>query len=200
VFAVTIELQTDYPFKEELSFTVRSKRAVRFPLHLRIPGWATDATIHLDGADRTRAEPGTFHTVERLWEGETSLHLSLPMRPQTIERPGGAVSLIRGPLLYALPLGEEWRRVNEDKPHRELPHADWEVWPTTPWNYALDADAASIRFTEHELQSPVFSPDSPPVTASTRGHRVPEWTKLDGSAGPTPTAPSAPTSRRKTCA
>jgi hypothetical protein len=186
---VTIDLQTDYPFKQELSFTVRTKRAIRFPLHLRIPDWAKSATVQIDGADPKPAEAGTFHTVERLWEAETRIHLSLPMVPQTIERPNGAISLIRGPLLYALPIGEDWQRVNEDKPYRELPHADWEIHPTTPWNYAIDPNADAIHFTEQPLQSPVFSPDSPPVSASIQGQRVPEWNLYKGSAGPTPNNP-----------
>ena len=46
---VRVELQTDYPFREELRFTVRTQRAVRFPLYLRIPGWAQAATLAVAG-------------------------------------------------------------------------------------------------------------------------------------------------------
>jgi len=186
---VSIELQTEYPFKEELTFTIRAERAVRFPLHLRIPAWAEGAKVCVGDGDACAALPGTFHVCDREWAGETVVTLALPMVPQTIERPNGAVSLMRGPLLYALPIGEEWQRVNQDKPHRGLPHADWKILPTTPWNYAIDADADAIRFSEHDLQSPVFSPDAPPVTASIQGQRVPAWSLCDGSAGPTPCSP-----------
>jgi hypothetical protein len=186
---VTIELQTDYPFKQELTFSVRAERAVRFPLHLRIPAWAEGAKVCVGDGDACAATPGTFHVCDCEWAGETVVSLTLPMTASAIERPNGAVSIIRGPLLYALPIGEEWRRVNEDKPHREIPHADWEVLPKTPWNYAIDSDVDAIRFTEHDLQSPVFSPDAPPVTASANGMRVPGWGLENGSAGPTPRGP-----------
>ncbi len=175
--AVSVDLETDYPFKQDLRFTICVAEPVRFPLLLRIPAW-TDLE-----------DAGSFRTIDRCWEGETTIQFSLPMVPRALPRPNGAVSIMRGPLLYALPIGEEWRRVNEDKPHRELPHADWEVLPTTPWNYAIDSDIDAICFTEHEAQSPVFSPDAAPVTASAKGRRVPQWTELNGSAGPTPCSP-----------
>ena len=115
------------------------------------------------------------------------------MTPRLLQRPGGAVSLARGPLLYALRIGERWRGINQDQPHREPPHADWEIYPTTPWNYALELDEGEltevVRFTEHSLGSPVFAPDTPPVIATVKGRRVPEWGAVGGSAASPPAAP-----------
>ena len=160
---------------------------------VRIPGWAQAATIEVDGRRSEVCAAGEFHTVERTWSGATSLVLTLPMSARVMPRPGGTVALARGPLLYALRIGERWQRINEDQPHREPPHADWEVYPTTPWNFALDlgegaADEA-VRFTEHPIGSPVFSPEAPPVTATVAGFRVPEWTARNGSADPPPARP-----------
>ena len=190
---VSVELQTDYPFRQDLRFTVGAGRPVRFPLLLRIPAWARDATIEIDGERQAVRGAGAFHTIERIWQDQTTVLLSLPMAPRSIPRPNGAASICRGPLLYALPIGEEWRRINADKPFRELPHADWEVHPTTPWNYALelgDGDLPnSIGFTDHAIETPVFSPATPPVTANVTGRRVPEWGERNGSAGATPQSP-----------
>jgi hypothetical protein len=190
---VSVELQTGYPFRRNLQFTVSVEQPVSFPLLLRIPEWAEEATVKIGDETVEARETGSFLTVERNWQGETTIHLSLPMTPQRIPRPNGAISIGRGPLVYALRIGEEWRRVNEDKPYRELPHADWEVLPTTPWNYALELDdgnlAAEIRIEEHNVESPVFSPDTPPVTATVKGRRVPNWSVQNGSAQPTPQSP-----------
>ena len=86
-----------------------------------------------------------------------------------------------------------WQRINRDLPHREPPHADWEVHPTTPWNFALDLGDGevgdAVSFTEHPIGSPVFSPEAPPVSATAAGRRVAEWTAEGGSAGPMPTSP-----------
>ncbi len=196
---VRVELQTDYPFREELRFTVRAARPVRFPLRLRVPGWALQAALTVGGRPAPAPAPGAFHVIDREWSGANAANeanevvLSLPMEPRLIPRPRGAASLARGPLLYALRVGERWQRVNQDQPHREPPHADWELYPTTPWNYALDLGggdlSAAVRFTEHPIGSPVFAPAAPPVSATVSGRRVSAWTARSGSAAPPPPAP-----------
>lgn len=191
--AVTVELQTDYPFRQDLQFTVSVGAPLRFPLLLRIPAWAHDAQITIDGRTDRIQNSGTFLTVERRWQGTTGIHLSLPMAPRIVPRPNGAISIVRGPLVFALGIGEKWRQVNQDKPHREPPHADWEVLPTTSWNYALELDAnnpaAALQFEEKEVGTPVFSSVTPPVTATVTGRRVPHWTAQNGSAEPPPPSP-----------
>ena len=191
--SVCITLDTDYPFREELRLTVVAERPVSFPLLLRIPGWAVDATVEVAGTVTRVSGSGTFHRIEREWPGRTDLVLTLPMRPQLDRRPNNAVSILRGPLVYALKVGERWERVNEEKPHRELPHGDWEVYPTTSWNYALEIDEATwaddIVFEEHPLGDTVFSPDGAPVSAKIRGRPVGEWGAENGSAQEVPPAP-----------
>lgn len=190
---VRVELHTDYPFREELRFTVRTPRAVRFPLRLRIPGWAREAALTVGGRPTPVTGAGTFHAIERSWNDGDEVVLTLPMTPRLLQRPGGAVSVLRGPLLYALRIGERWQRINQDLPRREPPHADWEVYPTTPWNYALELGDGKlsevVRFTEHPLGSPLFAPDTPPVSAAVTGRRVPEWHAEGGSAAPPPSGP-----------
>ena len=103
-----------------------------------------------------------------------------------------SLALERGPLLYALKIGEEWRRVNVDKPHRELPHADWEVYPTTPWNYALDLDPENLdmlHFEEHPVGDLPFSPEGAPVSVKVKGIRIDSWKMENGSAGLLPRSP-----------
>ena len=189
---VHIDLETDYPFREELRFVVRVERPVDFPLHLRIPAWASEPRIEIEGAQVPVEAKDGFHTIERSWEDQTEILLRLPMKPQLVPRPNQAVSIRRGPLLYALSIGEDWRRINEDKPFREEARGDWEVYPTTPWDYALEIDQSilhGLSFDEHAVRDPVFSPDHPPVSAQITGRRAPGWRLANGSAGPTPASP-----------
>ena len=190
---VIIELQTDYPFRSSLQFTVKAQKPVKFPLLLRIPAWTEGATVEIDGKRQVVRKSGDFHTVERTWSGDTKIVLTLPMKAQIVRRPNNAVSIRKGPLLFALKIGEEWRQINMDKPFREPPHADWEIHPTTPWNYAIETSEKTleddISFMENPVGVPVFSPEHPPVVASIAGRRVPSWTEENGSAGPTPISP-----------
>jgi hypothetical protein len=192
---VTATLETDYPFRPTLHFTLAAGQPVRFPLWLRIPAWAGGARLEVAHSEVAWPEPGSFHRVEREWVGTTEVTLTLPMTPVMTRRFRGAAALERGPLVYALKIGEDWRRVHDDLPYRELPHADWEVYPTTPWNYALDVNevtlAADVQFTEQPVGNCPFSPGGAPVSARAHGRRVPAWGMENGSAADAPASPVA---------
>ena len=190
---VKVTLETYYPFRTDLHFSVESERPAEFSLWLRIPAWADGATIVMPDGTHQAPSPDTFHEVRRTWTGQESLTLTLPMRPMLRRGHNDAAALIRGPLVYALKIGEQWNRVHADAPYRELPHADWEVLPTTPWNYALALHERSLEvdvtFTEHPMGNLPFSPEGAPVTATVRGRRLPGWDLELGSAAATPESP-----------
>jgi DUF1680 family protein len=185
---VRIETETDYPFGAELRFTVHVDRAIRFPLHLRIPSWAAEATLQVGDEQPVTVHAGEFHRHEREWNADVELVLRLPMPVRLERRFNGSVSIYRGPLLFALKVGEEWHQIGG-----ELPHADWEVLPTTPWNYALQIDTqrleASITFEHKPVGHRPFSPDDAPVSARVMGGRVPEWEIEHNAAAPPPVSP-----------
>jgi hypothetical protein len=97
------------------------------------------------------------------------------------------VALERGPLVYSLKLGEEWTRVNADKPHRGLPHGDFEVRPTTAWNYGLVVDdthpEATAVFDERAVGDRPFSPEGAGMVAYAKGRKIPTWKIANGWAG-----------------
>jgi len=184
---VTVALDTDYPFRESLAIEVTADASARFPLVLRVPAWADGATVRVAGGPEQAMAPGTLHRIDREWSGRTAVELRFPMRPVVSARYNEAVALERGPLVYALKLGEAWTRVNADKPHRELPHGDFEVRPTTPWNYGLVVDetrpADSARFEERPVGERPFSPEGAGVVATARGRKIPGWKIVRGWAG-----------------
>jgi hypothetical protein len=184
----TIEVETEYPFRDTVQVLVRTAGAARFPLHLRIPGWAEGADICVEGEEPLQPEAGTFHRIEREWKGTRRVTLRLPMRMRTQTRCNQAVSLERGPLVFALKIGEDWRRIKG-----EIPHADWEVHPTTAWNYALDIDRKepekSVSIEPLPIGECPFSPEGAPLRVRARGTRVDKWTLERNAAGPVPQSP-----------
>lgn len=190
---VTAALETGYPFRDTLRFTVTAEGSARFPLLLRIPAWAQGATVRVAGEDPVHPDANRFYPIDREWRGTTEIGLTLPMSPVLSRRYNGAVAVERGPLVYSLKMGEHWRRVHADQPYRELPHADWEVYPATPWNYALDLDEATlaedVEFAEGTVGDCPFSPDGAPVSATVRGRRFLEWGAVNGSAEDAPPSP-----------
>ena len=190
--AVRASVETDYPFREVINITVETEEPISFVLQLRIPDWADGATI-TNGSQHTAAKPGGFHRIRREWFETTEFTLTLPMSARASRRHNNAISIERGPLVYALKMDEDWQRIHEDLPHRELPHADYEVKATSDWNYALDTDETTleddIEFSEHFVGDIPFSPDGAGVSAKIIAKKLPEWTMTDGVAHETPSSP-----------
>lgn len=161
-----------------------------FPLLLRIPAWATEATLQMAGGGTVQPQAGTFHRIDHEWQDTTKAVLTLPISPALSHRYNGAIAIERGPLVYALKIREDWRRIHQDRPHRELLHADWEVHPTTDWNYALEVNEATladdVRFREHPMGDCPFSPEGAPVSVKVKGRRVPQWQMENDSAADVP--------------
>src|SRR2546427_12778434 len=62
---IHIEVNTTYPFEEDIRLTITVEQPVRFPLSLRIPGWTHNATVTVGDDTSKRVQPDTFHTIER---------------------------------------------------------------------------------------------------------------------------------------
>ncbi len=133
---VQVRVKTEYPFRDRIEFSVTVDKPTGFGLYLRIPAWSPEATIVMDGKS-IKASGGSFHKIERKWSKKTTIVLTLPAEPQIVRGYNNSVAIQRGPLIFALKIGEKWVAVNQDKPGREMPHGDWEVYPTSAWNYAL---------------------------------------------------------------
>ena len=191
---VDIEVVTDYPFRDRVQVVVQSDKPARFPLLLRIPAWAEGATVRLAGSDQPATTAGEFYRIERAWQGTTEIELTLPLQPRGERRYRNSLSISRGPLVYALKIAEQWTPIHTDRPNREPPHGDYEVRPTSPWNYGLDIDestlADGVTFTEHPVGDCPFSPEGAPVSAKVKGRRLPQWQDRGGDATDMPESPT----------
>jgi len=187
---VTVTEETAYPFGDELAFHVDVDEPVGFPLHLRIPEWATDAALDLPGGESVHPDPGEYFVVDREWTGETTVELRFEPGVAAERRYHGTVALSRGPLVFSLPVASE-RQLLSGEP----PVADWEFHPTEPWNYGLEVDTtdpdASVEIDRDPPGSTPFSPADPPVRLTVRGGIVPGWELEDGWAGQPPASPTA---------
>jgi uncharacterized protein len=190
---VRIEQETDYPFHDAIRLKVTSDKPSRFPLLLRVPAWAEGASLQIGVDSGKPIKPGAFHRLEQEWKGEISLLLRFPMRVKTSRRYNGALSIERGPLVYSLKLGEAWKQVNAGKPHREPPHGDYEVRPSSPWNYGIVVDEShpesSVTFKEKPVGEKPFSPEGAGILAKVKGRKLPGWKLENGWAGEVPPGP-----------
>ncbi|MEP6714860.1 MAG: beta-L-arabinofuranosidase domain-containing protein [Terriglobia bacterium] len=185
--AVHISVDTTYPFDELVTIKVDPSAPAKFPIKLRIPGWTADPIVRVNGASQRNVTPGTFLTIQREWSAGDVIVMKLPMPIVVSSGFHNSVFVSRGPLLYSLAIGEKWKKLSAG------PAADWEVDPSTPWNYALIVNKndpqSSFSIGIGKMGDQPFSPEGSPVSIHAKAVQVSAWKLVGNSAGPLPDSP-----------
>jgi hypothetical protein len=176
---VCLDQDTQYPFDEQVRFTVQADQPVSFPLYLRVPQWCSKPQLTVnDQPLQVGACAGRYLRVERRWADGDTVSLSLPMEIRVRRWAGnhGSVSVDRGPLTYSLKIGERHVCV-EDRGGWDA----FEIHPTTPWNYGLvlpdespEAAWRVVRRAWPDDDQP-FTQDGVPIQIQATGKQIPQW-------------------------
>jgi hypothetical protein len=179
---------TDYPFRGTVHLTINPAVSLAFPLLLRIPGWATGTSVKVNGRPHPTPAPGAFMPLARTWTAGDRVEIEFPMKPRVSRWFHDSVAVERGPLVFSYGIGEDWVKLR----NRGMT-ADWQVYPTTQWNYALALDSASpahdIAAVEGEVGNRPFSAKGAPVKLHVKGRKLPSWHAEEGAANPVPQSP-----------
>ncbi|MFC7583908.1 hypothetical protein ACFQYP_09190 [Nonomuraea antimicrobica] len=113
--------------------------------------------------------------MERTWRDGDRVELTLPMRTsvRTWARNHDSVSVDHGPLTFSLAIGESWRRTGGTPDWPE-----YEVFPETPWNYALDRpQPGHLRLERRRGPLPAnpFTPQTAPLELRARARKIDNW-------------------------
>ncbi len=106
--SIALTETSDYPWDGRIIFTVTDATDGGMPVHLRIPGWSTGATVAVNGRPVPASAPGSYTTIEHAWSAGDEIVLDLPMPVRIlrghrlIEEATGQVALQRGPVVYCL--------------------------------------------------------------------------------------------------
>jgi hypothetical protein len=198
---VKMALDTDYPFETMLTFKLSCPKAVRFPLYLRVPHWSGTPEVDLGEAriTRTDGETGPYLRIERIWgDGDViKVHLPAKINVHAWQKNKNAVSVEHGPLAFSLKIGDRWQRYGGTD---EWP--EWEVFPSTPWNYGLVLDENDPSKSFEIIRKPgsiakqPFTPDSVPTEIRAKAKKIPAWkqdkTGLVGLLQPSPVKSDEP--------
>ena len=191
---ITLHEETNYPFEESIAFTVSTAGKVSFPFYLRIPSWTKGAQVRVNGKSvATTPVAGKYLRIEREWADgdrvEFQLPMSLSMRTWQVNK--NSVSVDYGPLTLSLKIGERYEQKDsraaaiwDSKWQKGADPEKWpttEIYPTTPWNYALVLgktdplkDFKVIR-KEWPADNFPFTIGSVPLEVKAFGRLVPEW-------------------------
>ncbi len=112
---VTLHQDTSYPFEDSVRIRIEEAPRDAFALGVRVPGWCSSLEITINGtAWRGKPVPGKIARMRRRWRpgDRVGLRFEVPIRliphPETALRESG-MAVQRGPLLYALPVSEDWQ-------------------------------------------------------------------------------------------
>jgi len=187
---VTIDEETLYPFRDDVVLTVRPEHPVHFPMHLRIPHWADNTSIRVNGKATEGGRSGSFAVLNRQWKAGDQVEIQFPMRPRVTRWYHNSVAVERGPIIFALNVAADWNKLRT----RGMT-ADWEVQPKSTWNYALEVNESTaesaLKVTEQNADKDVFTLNGAPVRIEVKGRRVREWQETQGVAGELPQSPTA---------
>jgi uncharacterized protein len=212
---VTISEETNYPFNGSVKLTINTEKNVAFPIDLRIPGWADSVTIKYKSKIVKAKNVSTYKIKER-WKDGDQILVDLPMRIRAEKSYNNSLTILRGPLCFSLRIDKEYKsvKINYDN-FSYKGSVDWEINPKSAWNYGLLMNKANIKTGIKSTENPVsrypfsdkgdmiWSADSgkyftwtqdAPVTITTRGMKIPEWTMKDNSADVPPMSPVKPES------
>ena len=210
---VTINEETDYPFNGSVKLTINTEKTVRFPIDLRIPGWADSVSIRFKNKTIKVKNLSSYKIKER-WRNGDQIFIELPMNLRIEKRYNNSLALLRGPLFLSLQINKEYKsiKINYDN-FGYKGSVDWEIDPGSPWNYGLVIDKTNIMHGMKVTENPVskypfadrgdmiWSSDSGKYTIWTqdasviikaRGMKIPEWTMKNNSADVPPLSPVKP--------
>ncbi|MFC1502536.1 beta-L-arabinofuranosidase domain-containing protein [bacterium] len=209
---VTIIQETLYPFDGTVRLKMELQEKGRFPLHLRIPDWADGTTIRY-GSKTDHPKAGTIIRINREWHDGDEVLLTMPMEIQTERRYRNSAAVRRGPLYFGLRIGKDYRRfVLKERNFGSIKYkgsVDWEIRPTTPWNYGLILDKENgdnftiqthpiTRYPFSDRDEMIFDAkqsgykkwkQDAPVVLTVKARRIPDWKLKNNSADDPPLSP-----------
>src|SRR5579883_324722 len=194
---VHVQEETEYPFRGTVRLTVNPASPLDFPLLLRIPAWAEKASVKVNGRELDAApQPGSFARIERSWNKGDKVEIAFSLVPRASRGYNNSISLERGPLVFSYSIGEDWLKLR----NRGLT-ADWQVYPTTEWNYALavqpESAAEHVSVAEARMGQAPFTKEGAPVKLQVSARQLPSWMSVDNVANPVPESPVTSTQPEK---
>ena len=190
---VTFTESTGYPFAGAVSLAISTPGAVTFPLYLRVPGWSGTPSVSVNGSPVAVTGAGTFIAVNRTWHSGDTVSVTFPMSVTTNTWPGNhnSLSVHNGPLVYSLRIGENFVRYNDPASR----WAEYEVFPTSAWNYGLIPGTFSPVSTG--ATGNPFTQAGTPVAIDAQAKAIPNWKgdqqNVVGLLQPSPVTSNEPT-------
>jgi hypothetical protein len=161
-----------------------------FPLSLRVPAWCDEQRLTVNGkaVSATQTDKG-FLVLRRRFNRGDQLTLTLPMKVAISHWPENGMGIERGPLVYSLPIKEDWKSFVKPK-YTTAEFPGWEATPASAWNYgiALDPDKLTNEIEVEKQPSTESQADdpwaNPPIKLTAPARKIESWELLTNPDNP----------------
>jgi DUF1680 family protein len=107
---ITLTQTTSFPEAGKTRLEIKSASSQKFTLYLRHPGWATTASVKINGRNaETSRKPGSFIELKRTWKNGDVVEMEMPMKLHLEFLPGttDTAAVVYGPIVLVGALGHD---------------------------------------------------------------------------------------------
>jgi DUF1680 family protein len=155
--------QSDYPHGGVVKVMIGGALNLSATIAMRIPGWAENATVSINGQPQPEPTPGQYIELQRHWNAGDVIDIDLGLAPRIIrphpkvDAQRGRLALMVGPMVYCLEQvdnpGIALRHINvagnvEPELHFEkglLGGVNVLTFPATEWKDSQNPQVVSVR-------------------------------------------------------
>ena len=125
------------------------------------------------------------------WKNGDFIELQLPMEISISRWYENSLAVERGPLVYALKIDEEWKKINNTKDPEVYGEYYYEVFPKSDWNYGILYNYKT-GLNNYEIIKKKFTDKYPwniknaPIEIKVAAKKINEWKIYNDTPGPIP--------------
>ena len=200
---LTVTQTTNYPYEDTVTLTLNADQTDTYPLYIRVPEWCTAASVLVNGhAVEAELSAGEYAKLSAEWQDGDVITLTFPADFTATLTDNNSVSIRRGAVLFALEIGEKWKKITYNPLNWNLTrdYSSYNITPSTDWNYALENfnfhDVASnFTVTRNPITDQMqYQLSDAPIILEAKAREVKDWVlnRDYDIAGDTPISPVAP--------
>ena len=105
----TVEQINSFPSEEGTTLVISPEKARKFTVSIRVPEWAGNVAVKVNGAEADAKAEGGFLKVTRKWSKGDKVEVSLPMSIRAVALPDQSdnYSFMYGPVVLAAEIGRQ---------------------------------------------------------------------------------------------
>ena len=105
---IKVRQKTEYPWRGGVKLTLDPAQSKDFTFYVRVPAWASKATIAVNGETQRGIKSGEYFPIKRTWKSGDAVVLDFPMEAELVAsnprvaEDRGKVAIRRGPIVYCM--------------------------------------------------------------------------------------------------